>query len=290
VKFKIILIVFGIIFCGVAKAQIHSVVLEELSPVNPDSIGVPQDSITEDPMTRTPFVIHYYSAIVFLNKYDTISHFISIRRNYKDQLLSIYNSNKMLPASRIYGFKSGHAFYRTAHFGVNDHVFALRIRKGKMNLFVSDRLWSAGEIDVRARTNEGIYHNRMLIQDADRNKIKRSDKDYFFTIENKFDSLKILSPSVAIVEMLKDNEQAANYVRLKIPKKGYRTARIISRALLATAILGTIITNGETENKYFKFALLPTGIACILTTAILYDPVWTENDVYKTVDLYNNNK
>lgn len=196
-----------------------------------DSILMDQNSITGDVVTHTPLTIYFYNTLVFLNKYDTISHYTSIRRNYTEQFLEIYDSKKILPASRIYGFVRGNSLFRSASLGNQNYVFAKRIKSVKLNLFSADRLNSVSELEVVGNEQSGIYHNRILVQDENRNKVSKNSIDYFFIITNKSDTLIPFSASRDVAERLSDNKEASKYVLGHIPKSGYKTTRILGRFL-----------------------------------------------------------
>ncbi len=295
VKKGFFIILFILFFLtGHLNAQIistHNVADEKM--LVSDSILMDQDSITGDVVTHTPLTIYFYNTLVFLNKYDTISHYTSIRRNYTEQFLEIYDSKKILPASRIYGFVRGNSLFRSASLGNRNYVFAKRINSGKLNLFSADRLNSVSELEVVGAEQSGIYHNRILVQDENRNKVSKNSIDYFFIITNKSDTLIPFSASRDVAERLNDNKEASKYVLEHIPKPGYKTTRILCRFLFISSVLANIFITGhddEGSQKIIRATLIPAGIAFLGTSVFMQDPTWDFEDINKTTELYNASK
>jgi hypothetical protein len=281
---------FYFLYTEISSAQLISIREKvEGEVIFSDSLFIDQDSIAERVVTKVPLTIYFYNTIVFLNWYDTVMHYTSTSRNYVDQFLTIHGSEKILPASKIYGYFRNGAYYRSGSMGNGRHVFAKRIQKGKMNLFSADKFHSVDEIDVIGSSRDGIYNNRILVQDANRNKLRRNSKDYFFTIHDKADTLQLFTPTEKTVYMLQDKKVAAEYVKLHLPKSGYRTLRVASRYLFFSSGLATAFI-GHRNDKDLPVLLGITGLTGILfigTSIYFQVPSWKDVDVLKTVALYN---
>ncbi len=265
------------------------------------SFSFDEDSVTNNVMTTTSAVIYYYNTLVYLTPYDTISHSTHIQRYFKDQLLEIYDEDKVLPASKIYGFRQKGNYYRSAALGNRTYVFAKRITSGKkMNLFSADRILAANELDVTGhdeQTNSG-YANTMLVLDEDRKKIKKSDIDYFFTIPGTYDELQLLTPDKATVEKLQSCKPAADYLtKFAFPKR-YKAIRISTRFLfISSVIVNVFFYNDLVHNPNYKnqsvfhdplrSVMIYSGVAFLSTLFLPKTNKYTEKEIMKTVALFN---
>jgi hypothetical protein len=126
------------------------------APVKPDT---DRDDI--------PF-IDYHPAIIWTSEKDTIHNYCYIRKNFTDQLLSVWNpSKRYYPASRIYAISVDGNYYRTVKVSPQNYVFAQQLVKGEINLYIYRKIPQVnGWVEVvSADPNNPGYTNYMVVEE-----------------------------------------------------------------------------------------------------------------------------
>ena len=166
---------------------------------SPDSSAAKSDtpkstSVPDATQTDIPF-IDYKLAVIWNTPTDSVCDYAYIRRNFTDQLISIWsNPRRLYPASRIYAVDMDGKHYRAVRVSAQNYVFAEKIVDGEMDLYLYQIIPQLnGWVEFVGKDFTGqVYHNNM-IYDNRVTKGKQQKYGYFFTIGN--DSLKPLSAS-----------------------------------------------------------------------------------------------
>lgn len=279
------------------KAQIKSIHAPQPIEIT-DSLFVTfhQDTVSGSSVTENDITTYFYKTLVFLSPFDTISYYTHISRYYKDQFLELYNDRKIFPASRIYGFIQAGKFYRTAHPGNRNHVFAERLINDKMSLFAADRFIAEGELDVIGTSDSGntIYNNTQLILDENRKKTNSYDKDYFVTVKAKTDSLILFDKNSEVLSIVKPCKPAYNYY-MKFREDRYKeaistTGWLFVGTMFANFLFNTRFTIYDKETgKLVPLGVLAiaTGVTFVTLKIVLKVPDYDKEKKMKTVALYN---
>jgi len=103
-----------------------------------DSASVTHTKTNAKPDADDSFIpfIDYKPAVIWNTPTDSIHDYCYIRRNFTDQMVSVWNHPKRLyPASRIYALEMDGKYYRAVKVSPENYVFAELMVSGPMNLF-----------------------------------------------------------------------------------------------------------------------------------------------------------
>ena len=112
-----------------------------------------------------PF-IDYKKAVIWTTKSDSVSDYVYIRKNFTDQMLSVWSHPKRLyPASRVYGVDMDGKHYRAVKVSSQNYVFAEQVVAGKMNLYMYRRIPQMnGWVEFQGYDSiHSGYRNNMII-------------------------------------------------------------------------------------------------------------------------------
>lgn len=284
---------------------VSTVSLSQNVSVAPADSTTAQDSVlfkktdSESSVLTQPLLFRdFRSTVVYLNERDSVTHYTYIQRYFTDQFLEIYDSEKILPASRINGFYRDGKYFRAAKVSENNYVFAERNINGYITLYSCDRIYSIGEIDYRSDdTRNPIYQNRQLVLDADRRKIKSQNYDYFITLD--FNSAEILPVDIYSFgdTYLKPCKEAYNYYNMHCLRKQDKRTQSVSGAIfgISTVLLFVLSTPGrstiEENNALNSFGLpllaLSSGVVYLSYSIKNKSRRLTKEHFMKAVTLYN---
>ena len=236
-----------------------------------------------------PF-IDYKQAVIWNSPTDSICDFAYIRKNFTDQMVSVWNYPKRLyPASRIYAIDLDGKHYRAMKVSEANYVFAEQIVSGEMDLYIYREIPQVnGWIEyVGHDTTGNVYHNNMIIE----NEKGRSKLDYFgYYISLNSNSLHPVSQKT--IKKFSDNylvdTPAAKAIALKFTGKSLNKSRKIAViGLMTIGILGLASTGGSNGASLIFLAGFP---AAALVAFLNRPDTLHWQDMVEIVNTYNQEK
>lgn len=236
-----------------------------------------------------PF-IDYKQAVIWNSPTDSICDFAYIRKNFTDQLVSVWNHPRRLyPASRIYAISIDGKYYRSVKVSEANYVFAEKMVNGGMDLYVYRKIPQVyGWVEfVGHDTTGNVYHNNMIIE----NETGRSKKDYFgYYISLNTDTLHPVSQKTlkAFSDKYLAETPAARAIAAKFTGKSMNKSRKIAViGLMTIGILGLASTGGSSGASLIFLAGFPAAafVAFLNRPDTLY---W--QDMVEIVNTYNQEK
>ncbi len=251
-----------------------------------------------NPAINTLDIPNYYNTFIQLSATDTVRHNTATHFNFTDPFLQLANSEKILPASRIYGFLQNQKYYRSASVRHRAFVFAKQIAKGQMSLYMAkNKLYNtAAELDMRGGDN---YQNTMLIQDQ-RTSLSRYNNFYFINSVQDTTQLKLINPKNFADTYLRKSPKAYRLMK-RYEGRGKLTEQILA-GILFTSGISYLIMRDE-ANSYFAKIFNQDRVApnnyiggIFLGSAVMY-LTWkiafgqkklTPERFKEVIDIYNN--
>ncbi|MBK7171737.1 MAG: hypothetical protein IPH84_00595 [Bacteroidales bacterium] len=288
-KFSFMLLLFVFLF----NLQVYSQVSTRKS--SPSDVSISPDSITskkiipDDDRDDIPF-IDYQPAVIWTTSIDTLRDFAYIRKNFTDQLLSVWSvPGRYYPASRIYAAEIGGNYYRACKVSADNYVFAQQLVKGKMNLYAYRIIpQTNGWVEMVSHDPEnGVYRNNMIIEIKG---MRRYWKRFGYMVTLAQDSSTMISLSQETLKefsekYLKETPEAYTLASKFSNQKRQKITRGIAVGIVVGAILVNM-TNLE-ESKYLLLASFPLAITlALLNRANALHP----DDMVRIVELYNREK
>ena len=233
-----------------------------------------------------PF-IDYRPAIIWTSSKDTIHEYGYIRKNFTDQLLSIWNPPRRLyPASRIYAVSLDGNYYRTLKVSKQNYVFAQRMVKGNMSLYMYRKIpQTSGWIEfVSADANNPGYTNYMIVEENGR-RGSWNQYGYYISIVKDTSALIPVQQSTMnsfALDYLSDTPLAQKEA-FKFGKKNYnKTRKILLASLMTVGMAGTFF--GHNDGRWLFMVGFP--LAAIVGIANRPNTLhW--DDLVRIVDLHN---
>ena len=143
----------------------------------------------EQPTLHTAPFIYYKRTLIYLNQEDTLSAWTYWRRNFTDQFLETWETSRMYPASRIYGFIQDSIYFRSTMLD-DYHIFVPQIYRGNFNLFYTRHFQNIGQIRMISKdTIDRDYQNQMIITGE---VPRRYANDYTYYVTFPWDTLKMV--------------------------------------------------------------------------------------------------
>jgi len=203
-----------------------------------------------DPRANIIQLPNYYNTFIQLSEIDTVRHRAATHRNFMDQFLEVSDNEKILPASRIYGFVQNKDYFRSARVQHRMYVFAQQMAKGSMNLYTAkNKLDNAvAEIDMRG---EDSYQNTMLLQD-ERGKLTRYNNLYFVNLANDTTRLELINPKDFADSYLRQSPKAYKLMK-RYEGRGKTTEQVLAGLLFTSGITYLLMRNEA--NTYFANVL-----------------------------------
>lgn len=256
--------------------------------IKPDSTTT-RKVIPDQDRDDIPF-IDYKPAVIWTTPVDTLSDYAYIRRNFTDQLLSVWSvPGRYYPASRIYAAGIENNYYRSCQVSANEYVFAQQMVKGSMNLFVYRIIpQTNGWLEMVSHDPEnGSYTNHMIVESWG---MRAYWKRYGYRITMEQDSGKMVTVNRETLRQFSDTYLKATPDAYKYASKFFNQRREkILRDLAVGIVVGAILINASDleGGKYFLMASLPLAI----TLAIINKAYGFHlDDMVKIVELYNREK
>lgn len=221
-----------------------------------DSKSKPATDVLEQPYSDQndiPF-IDYKPAIIWNLPTDSISDYAYIRRNFTDQLVSVWtHPRRIYPASRIYAIDLEGKHYRAVKVSEQNYVFAEKMVEGEMDLYLYRKIPQVnGWIEFVGHDTTGkIYHNNMIVENQV-TKGKQENFGYLYSIGS--DTLKPVSASS--LQKFSDNHlnetPLAKALAAKFTGKNMNKSRKIAViALMSVGIIGLAATGGGGASLIF---------------------------------------
>ncbi len=268
--------------CLVSKSQIFTRVSSTATPDSLSNGKSVADSAFYTPDSRRPDIpfIDYLPAIIYLTENDSIEDHAYIRRNFTDQMISVWSKpGRYYPASKIYGLRMNDKFYRSVMVNPVEFVFAEKAVSGKMSLYIYPKISQMnGWVEC---FSSGGYTNNMIIE----NKTTNSKLSYSYLITLEPETEKFISVNdirVFTEKYLDSLPETSKLTSPFIKIKNYRnTKRILAISMLAGAVGAAFI---DSEIKWLFLAGFPA--AAVLTFINReHIPGWEE--MVRIVNSYN---
>jgi hypothetical protein len=275
-------------FPFLSECQIYIGFSEPDSTIVKDSSNVASGKTIAKPdadQGDNPF-IDYKPAVIWNTPTDSIHDYCYIRRNFTDQMVSVWNHpNRLYPASHIYALEMDGKYYRTARTSPENYVFAERVVSGQMNLYLYRKIpqyegWV--EFVVHDSLQSG-YRNNMIIENEN-SKGKRENFGYFIS---KSDNV-LVAVSASKMKMFADtflvNTPQAYAKAMKFAnQKMTKSKKIAVISLMSLGIIGLAATGG-TAASYIFLAGFPAA-AFVAFANKPHTLHW--QDMVEIVDTYN---
>jgi hypothetical protein len=229
----------------------------------PDSTSIRVDSLNSTVINATflpdgernddPF-IDYKPAVIWNTPKDSLSDYACIRRNYTDQLVSVWKyPQRIYPASRIYAVDIDMKHFRAAKVAEQNYVFAEKVVDGNMVLYLYRKIPQLdGVIELTGNDTTGkLYRNNMIIENQV-SKGKNESFGYFFSIGS--DSLKPVSASTLKKfsdTYLNDTPHTKALADKFVVKKMDKSKKIVVAGLMVVGIVGLAATGGGAASWIF---------------------------------------
>lgn len=215
------------------------------------------------PDLSDPPFINYLPSTLFITHYDSTSVSATIRRNFTDQFISVWDEpGRIYPSSKIFGITQQGKYYRSCKIDPRNSIFGELIVKGKINLYFARKLpQEAGLIEMISTDPKNTgYRNFMIMEYEDKARFE-SDFYFFITLEN--DSLRSIpiNDYAEVAELyLKEVPEAYNLM-LGFAKKRKSATRIVA-PLMASALIVAVLAAPTLEVGLLVSApVIGSGIA-----------------------------
>ncbi|NVO18167.1 MAG: hypothetical protein HXX13_00610 [Bacteroidetes bacterium] len=233
-----------------------------------------------------PF-LDYKPVLIWTSPTDTVSDYGYIKRNFTDQMLSVWNHPRRLyPASRIYALSLDGNYYRSCNVSPRNYVFLQRMVKGNMNLYMYRKIPQTNGW-VEFISSDGInpgYRNFMIVEEKGR-RGSWNQFGYYITTEADSSSF-IMVQQGSIKSFAKDylsETPSSKAMALKFGKKNYnQLSKILVATLMTAGMTGAIL--GKDKYRWIFMMGFPLGLG----VAILNRPHslhW--EDMVKIVEMHN---
>jgi hypothetical protein len=262
---------------------------------SPGDVAIKPDSTTtrkvipDQDRDDIPF-IDYKPAVIRTTPVDTLKDFAYIRRNFTDQLLSVWSvPGRYYPASRIYAAAIENNYYRSCQVSGNEYVFAQQMVKGSMNLYIYRIIpQTNGWVEMVSHDPEnGSYTNHMIVESRG---MRAYWKRYGYKITLEQDSGKMIPINRETLMQFSDTYLKETPEAYKYASKFFNQRREkILRDLAVGMVVGAILINASDleGGKYYLMASFPLAI----TLAIINKAnAFHLDDMVKIVELYNREK
>lgn len=232
----------------------------------PDSVSIAAirpDADRDD----IPF-IDYLPGLITGSEGDTVSDNLYIRKNFTDQLISVWSHpRRYYPASRVYSVSVGENYYRTAKISEDNYVFLQEMVKGKMNLYLYRKIpQTNGWVElVSSDPRNPEYKNNMIVE-VRGNRGKRQTFGFYISLEK--DSAKLISIKDTELEAFANNylsgtplayAEAMKFSNQKVNK----TRKQMLLGLMAVSMLGTMFISSDARWVFLAGFPLAIGVAAI---------------------------
>jgi len=261
----------------------------------PDSTTVSKDSIIVSEVNTSvkpdagqsdvPF-IDYKPAVIWNSPTDSYKDYAYIRRNFTDQLVSVWNYPKRLyPASHIYAIDMDGKHYRAVKVSEQNYVFAEKMIEGEMDLYLFRKIPQVnGWIEVVGQDSAGkVYHNNMIVE----NKTTSGKQEYFgYFFSKGSDTLKPVSNATIklFAETYLTNTPKAYSIANKFSSNSFnKSTKAAVIGLMSVGIIGLALTGGGGATWIFL-----AGFPAAALVAFLNRPQTLHwEDMMEIVSMYN---
>ncbi len=232
-----------------------------------------------------PF-IDYKPAVIWNSPTDPMSDYAYIRRNFTDQLVSVWtHPRRLYPASRIYALDMDGKHYRAVRVSAQNYVFAEKVVEGEMDFYLYRIIPQLnGWIEYIGYDSTGqVYHNNMVIE----NQVtmgKQENFGYFFSIGS--DTLKPVSASSLqkFSDSFLNETPAAKALAAKFTGKNMNKSRKIAFiGLMAVGFIGLALTGEGGASWIFLAGFPAAGVVAYLNRP--HTLHW--EDMVEIVNTYN---
>ncbi len=268
--------------CFVSESQIITRVSTQTAPDSLNKNKSISDSAFYSPDTRRPDIpfIDYAPAVIFLSSNDSIEDHAYIRRNFTDQMVSVWSKpGRYYPASKIYGLRMNGKFYRSIMVNPVEFVFAEKAVSGNMNLYIYPKIPQVnGWVEC---FSSGGYTNNMIIENE--NMGSKLSYGYLITLEpnaNTFisaDDIRVFTEKY-LDSLPETRKLTSPYLKMNNYKN---KKKILAVAMLAGAA-GTAFV--DSDIKWVFLAGFPAAAALTFINR-KHIPGW--EDMVKIVNSYN---
>ena len=193
-----------------------------------------------------PF-IDYKKAVIWTSRTDTVSDYVYIRKNFTDQMLSVWSHPKRLyPASRVYGVDMEGKRYRAVKVSSQNYVFAEQVVEGRMNLYMYRRIPQMnGWVEFQGYDSiHSGYRNNMIIEQEG----MRSKQNYFgYFISIGDDTLRPVTTNKmrAFADTyLMDTPRAYAKALKYVQNNNNKAAKVAIASLMSVGIIGLTTSHG----------------------------------------------
>jgi len=279
---RALLVFFLFCICFVSESQIVTRVSTQSAPDSLNDKKSVSDSAFYSPDTRRPDIpfIDYAPAVIFLSSNDSIEDHAYIRRNFTDQMVSVWSKpGRYYPASKIYGLKMNGKFYRSIMVNPVEFVFAEKAVSGIMNLYIYPKIPQFnGWVEC---FSSGGYTNNMIIENE--NMGSKLSYGYLITLEpdaNTFisaDDIRVFTEKY-LDSLPETRKLTSPYLKMNNYKN---KKKILAVAMLAGAA-GTAFV--DSDIKWVFLAGFPAAAALTFINR-KHIPGW--EDMVKIVNSYN---
>jgi hypothetical protein len=277
-----ILVFFFICICFFPEAQIVTRVVSDTGNDSLDKGKSISDSSFYSPDIRRPDIpfIDYAPAVIFLSSHDSIEDHAYIRRNFTDQMISVWSKpGRYYPASKIYGLRMNGKFYRSIMVNPVEFVFAEKAVSGNMSLYIYPKIPQVnGWVEC---FSAGGYTNNMIIENETTG--SKLSYGYLITLEPEANTFIPANDIRVFAEKYLDSlpetrKLASPFLKMNNYKN---KKRILALTMLAGAV-GTAFV--DSDIKWLFLACFPA--AAVLTFINRkHIPGW--EDMVKIVSSYN---
>jgi hypothetical protein len=250
-----------------------------------DSLGgsrVTPDADRDD----IPF-FDYLPGIIWTGKDDTVQDYCYIRKNFTDQMISVWNyPRRYYPASRVYAAMIDGAYYRSVCTSPQNYVFAKKVVSGPMNLYVYRSIpQTNGWVEVFSTDPRGSgYRNQMIIE---RQGMRGSWEIFGYFISAGSDTGELIRVQESAMKDFADTYLAgtpgARAEALKFDsQKSVRSRKTTLLMLMTASLVGTVLVNSQA--KWLFLAGFP---AAILVAQLNKPKKLHWEDMVRIVEMHN---
>lgn len=202
------------------------------------------------PNLTNPLFEDYIETTIYLLPNDSLIRYALYRKNFTDQFLAEYETQRIYPASRIFGFSQDGKYYRSVKIDENNYVFAEKVNNGKMSFYYCRNLphiYGDVEFSTSDPKNSG-YRNTMITEDESRHRY-RNDYHYFVTVVPDTSQLvHITNFQEFATKYLKDCPKAYDMaIKFKTNRYHKKIERIALPAIFVTAIAIIVANNFDKQ-------------------------------------------
>jgi hypothetical protein len=273
---------------------IHTVAYSQVfTSIKPGSVAssVPDSSnlkiLKPDADRDDLLFIDYHPAIIWTTETDTVRNFAYIRRNFTDQLLSVWNPpGRYYPASKIYALSLDGNYYRTVKTSDRNYAFTQQMVKGPMSFYMYRIIpQTNGWIEYSSEdANNAGYTNYMIVEEKGR-RGSWQQFEYFLSMapdSNRLIKVNQGNLSAFAEKNLNDSPKARKEALKYGNQHNSKETKILLAAIMTTGMAGAIFV--KNDYRWLFMMGFPLGIVVGLVNRP-YTLHW--DDMVRIVEMYN---